>query len=148
MANHNVNLQDSFLNQVRKDGTEVEVTLVNGHTHKGVVRGFDNFTVILCVAGRQHLVYKHAIAQIIAMKPAHPQPQAAPQPQAEPAEIEPPKSARTRRKPPAPKEPKEKAPPKFNALDLSHIKIEEAKRESAEAAAKTPPEKPAREKAG
>ena len=42
-----INLQDSFLNQVRKENVAVVIHLVNGFQLKGNVRGFDNFTVIL-----------------------------------------------------------------------------------------------------
>lgn len=65
MAKASLNLQDSFLNQVRKENSEVEVVLLNGHEMVGLVRGFDNFTVVLNVKGQQHLIYKHAIAQIV-----------------------------------------------------------------------------------
>ncbi len=59
------NLQDTFLNQVRKDNVPVTVFLVNGYQLKGNVRGFDNFTVILTDSeSRQQLVYKHAISTI------------------------------------------------------------------------------------
>lgn len=64
-----VNLQDSFLNQVRKDNSEIEMVLVNGTHLTGLVRGFDNFTVVVNAAGKQHLVYKHAIAQIVSQRP-------------------------------------------------------------------------------
>lgn len=68
-AGRGVNLQDSFLNQVRRDAHEVKVALVDGTLIRGVVRGFDNFTLVLHVGGQQHLVYKHAIAQIVARRP-------------------------------------------------------------------------------
>ncbi len=65
MARTTMNLQDSFLNQVRKDNTEIKMVLFDGANLTGRVRGFDNFTVILSVGEEQHLIYKHAIAQII-----------------------------------------------------------------------------------
>jgi host factor-I protein len=65
MSKVNMNLQDSFLNQVRKEATELKMVLVDGTTLTGVVRGFDNFTVILSSRGAQHLIYKHAISQLI-----------------------------------------------------------------------------------
>jgi host factor-I protein len=68
MSKGNVNLQDSFLNQVRKDNIEVKITLLDGTMLRGVVRGFDNFTLILHVGGMQHLIYKHAVAQIVARR--------------------------------------------------------------------------------
>lgn len=69
MAKGMVNLQDSFLNQVRKDNTEIEMVLLDGTHLTGAVRGFDNFTVVVNAQGNQHLVYKHAIAQIIGRRP-------------------------------------------------------------------------------
>ena len=65
MAKNTMNLQDSFLNQVRKDNTEIEMVLIGGNRILGYVRGFDKFTVIITAKGGQHLVYKHAIAQSI-----------------------------------------------------------------------------------
>lgn len=58
------NLQDIFLNQVRRQGIPVTIYLVNGYQMKGVVKGFDSFTVILADGARQDLVYKHAISTI------------------------------------------------------------------------------------
>ncbi len=71
MAKHDMNLQDSFLNQVRKDNTEIQLVLLDGARLTGLVRGFDNFTVIVNARGNQHLIYKHAIAQIISRRPQH-----------------------------------------------------------------------------
>lgn len=59
-----INLQDSFLNQVRKENVAVTIHLLNGFQIKGNVKGFDNFTVVLEVAGKQQMVYKHAISTI------------------------------------------------------------------------------------
>ncbi len=59
-----VNLQDFFLNQIRKDGIQTTVYLINGFQLKGFVKGFDNFTVILESDGKQMLIYKHAISTI------------------------------------------------------------------------------------
>lgn len=64
MTKQQINLQDSFLNQVRKENIAVTIYLVNGFQLKGNVKGFDNFTVILEMDGKQHLVYKHAISTI------------------------------------------------------------------------------------
>ena len=72
MPNKAINLQDSFLNQVRKENVPVTIHLVNGFQIKGSVRGFDNFTVVLDVMGKQQMVYKHAISSIV---PARPLPQ-------------------------------------------------------------------------
>lgn len=59
------NLQDSFLNQVRRDNISVTIYLVNGFQLKGLVKGFDNYTIILDSDGRQQMVYKHAVSTII-----------------------------------------------------------------------------------
>ncbi len=64
----NINLQDVFLNQARKDKIAVTIYLTNGFQFRGVVRGFDSFTVVLDCDGKQNLVYKHAISTIIPSK--------------------------------------------------------------------------------
>ncbi|HHZ20680.1 MAG TPA: RNA chaperone Hfq [Firmicutes bacterium] len=64
-----INLQDGFLNQVRKESIPVTVYLVNGFQLRGLVRGFDNFTVILDNDGKQQLIYKHAISTVIPARP-------------------------------------------------------------------------------
>ena len=68
MNKANINLQDVFLNQVRKEHIAVTIYLTNGFQLKGMVKGFDNFTVVLDTEGRQQLVYKHAISTISPMK--------------------------------------------------------------------------------
>lgn len=60
-----INLQDLFLNQIRKDNIPVTIYLVNGFQLKGLVKGFDNFTVVLDFEGKQQMVYKHAISTIM-----------------------------------------------------------------------------------
>ena len=64
----NVNLQDLFLNQVRKEKVSVSIYLTNGFQFKGIVKGFDSFTVILDSENKQNLIYKHAISTIIPTK--------------------------------------------------------------------------------
>jgi len=68
MGKSQVNLQDIFLNQMRKEKIPVTMYLVNGARLSGVIKGFDNF-VILLKHENQHLVYKHAISTIIPEKP-------------------------------------------------------------------------------
>ena len=58
------NLQDSFLNQVRKDKLMVTMFLMNGFQLKGIVTGFDNFVVVLSSDGKQQMIYKHAISTV------------------------------------------------------------------------------------
>ena len=64
-----MNLQDACLNQVRKEKMPVTIFLVNGFQIKGVVKGFDNFTVIVELDQRQQLVYKHAISTVAPIRP-------------------------------------------------------------------------------
>ncbi len=63
------NLQDAYLNQVRKDKILVTIYLVNGFQIRGMVKGFDNFTVVVELDGKQQLVYKHAISTVAPIKP-------------------------------------------------------------------------------
>ncbi|MBN1517499.1 RNA chaperone Hfq [Candidatus Sumerlaeota bacterium] len=122
MAKVTMNLQDSFLNQVRKDGSEVVVILADGTTINGHVKGFDNFTVILHHDNKQSLIYKHAIAQLVSDKM--------------PLRVEPPASSRSggmrrndmrdnrssgnRSNPSAPGDPKKP----FNQMDLSNLSVD------------------------
>jgi len=64
-----INLQDAFLNQVRKESISVTIYLVNGFQIRGFVKGFDNFTIILDSEGKQEMVYKHAVSTIIPFRP-------------------------------------------------------------------------------
>lgn len=65
-----INLQDMFLNQVRKEGIGVTIYLSGGLQLRGTVRGFDAFTVLLESPGKPvQLVYKHAITSIVPSRP-------------------------------------------------------------------------------
>ncbi|MBQ8079140.1 MAG: RNA chaperone Hfq [Oscillospiraceae bacterium] len=64
-----MNLQDTFLNQARKERILVTTYLVNGFQCKGIVKGFDNYVVIFDCQGQQQLVYKHAISTIAPSRP-------------------------------------------------------------------------------
>jgi len=64
-----INLQDTFLNQVRKETLPVTIYLVNGFQLKGLIKGFDNFTVVIEFEGRQQMVYKHAISTVMPIRP-------------------------------------------------------------------------------
>ena len=63
------NLQDLFLNQARKERSVITMFLMNGFQLHGVVRGFDNFTVVLDSDGKQQLIYKHAISTVVPPRP-------------------------------------------------------------------------------
>ena len=65
MTKGSLNLQDNFLNQIRKENTPTTIFLVNGYQIKGNIRNFDNFTILLDVDGKQQMVYKHAVSTII-----------------------------------------------------------------------------------
>lgn len=66
-----INLQDVFLNQVRKDKTAITVYLMNGFQIRGQVMGFDNYIVVIDSEGKQQVVYKHAISTIMPIKPVN-----------------------------------------------------------------------------
>ncbi|MFN4287010.1 MAG: RNA chaperone Hfq [Brevundimonas sp.] len=63
------NLQDTFLNAVRKSKTPLTIFLVNGVKLQGIVTWFDNFCVLLRRDGQSQLVYKHAISTIMPAQP-------------------------------------------------------------------------------
>ena len=63
------NLQDTFLNSVRKSKTPLTIYLVNGVKLQGIVAWFDNFCVLLRRDGQSQLVYKHAISTIMPSQP-------------------------------------------------------------------------------
>jgi len=63
--NKTLNLQDVFLNCARKEKIGVTIFLKNGFQFKGIVKGFDAFTIILEADGKQNLVYKHAVSTIV-----------------------------------------------------------------------------------
>ncbi len=69
MNKSQLNLQDNFLNQVRRDNTLVTVYLISGVQLKGHVRAFDSFTILLETPGKPaQLVYKHAMASVVPSK--------------------------------------------------------------------------------
>ena len=59
-----MNLQDAFLAAARRSEIPVTAFLVNGFQMRGVISGFDSFTVALTAEGKQNLIYKHAISTI------------------------------------------------------------------------------------
>ena len=63
------NLQDVFLNNVRKNKTSVTVFLVNGVKLQGIITWFDNFCILLKRDGHSQLVYKHAISTVMPSAP-------------------------------------------------------------------------------
>ena len=69
MAERRENLQDVFLNHVRKNKISLTIFLVNGVKLTGIVTWFDNFCVLLRRDGQVQLVYKHAISTIAPAEP-------------------------------------------------------------------------------
>lgn len=69
MAERTQNLQDLFLNTVRKSKNPPTIFLINGVKLTGVVTSFDNFCVLLRRDGHSQLVYKHAISTIMPSQP-------------------------------------------------------------------------------
>lgn len=66
-----INLQDVFLNQVRKEHAPITIYLINGFQLKGFVKGFDSYTIVLDTEGKQQMIYKHAISTITPLKPVN-----------------------------------------------------------------------------
>lgn len=63
-----INIQDTFLNQLRKNNIFVTVFLLNGFQLKGTIKSYDNFTVLMESDGKQQLIYKHAISTFVPSK--------------------------------------------------------------------------------
>ena len=63
------NLQDIFLTQARRERRNVTMFLMNGFQMRGVITGFDAFTVVLNSDGKQQIIYKHAISTIVPERP-------------------------------------------------------------------------------
>lgn len=63
-----VNIQDNYLNQLRKDHMSVTIFLTNGFQIRGIVKAFDNFTVLFETDGKQQLIFKHAISTFAPVK--------------------------------------------------------------------------------
>lgn len=69
MAADKQNLQDAFLNNVRKSKISVTIFLINGVKLQGVITWFDSFCVLLRRDGQSQLVYKSAISTIMPSQP-------------------------------------------------------------------------------
>ncbi len=60
-----VNLQDEFLAHLQKEKIQITVFLISGYQIRGLVQGFDNYTVIVQSGDTQQLIYKHAISTMV-----------------------------------------------------------------------------------
>ncbi len=68
MMSQSVNIQDQYLNQLRKTRGSVTVFLTNGFQLRGTIKAFDNYTVLLDTEGKEQLIYKHAISTFAPLK--------------------------------------------------------------------------------
>ena len=59
------NIQDTFLNTVRKDKTPITIYLVSGVKLTGKIRSFDKYSVVLEANGQEQLIFKHAISTVV-----------------------------------------------------------------------------------
>ncbi len=69
MSEKSQNVQDVFLNHVRKTKNSVTVFLINGVKLQGIITWFDNFSVLLRRDGHTQLIYKHAISTVMPSGP-------------------------------------------------------------------------------
>ena len=63
MIKNQINIQDQFLNRIRRDRTRVTIELISGQKIEGILMSFDNFSLIVRSEGDQ-LIYKHAVSSI------------------------------------------------------------------------------------
>jgi len=64
-----MNLQDAYLNRLRKERVPVSIFLTKGTRLQGVITFFDQFTILLENGGTQQLIYKHSVATIVPSRP-------------------------------------------------------------------------------
>ena len=77
--NKPINIQDAFLNQIRKENIPVTVYLTNGFQIRGHIKAFDNFTIVVDSEGRQQMIYKHAVSTFSPARPVNLMPDSQPQ---------------------------------------------------------------------
>lgn len=65
------NIQDSFLNNARRDKANITIYLVSGVKLTGRIRSFDKYSVVLETNNQEQLIFKHAISTVATSKPAH-----------------------------------------------------------------------------
>jgi|SRR5882672_3914303 len=70
------NIQDAFLNTVRREKTTVTIYLVNGAKLSGRIRSFDKFSILLEAGSQEQLIFKHAISTISQLRRASADPRA------------------------------------------------------------------------
>jgi len=72
MEKSSQNIQDSFLNNARKEKTSVTIYLLGGVRLNGRIKSFDKYSLILESNSQEHLVFKHAISTVVTGRAAHP----------------------------------------------------------------------------
>jgi host factor-I protein len=65
------NIQDSFLNNARKDKIVLTIYLMSGVKLSGRIKSFDKYSVVLETSNQEQLIFKHAISTVVTQKPAH-----------------------------------------------------------------------------
>jgi host factor-I protein len=71
MEKSSQNIQDSFLNNARKEKTSVIIYLLGGVRLNGRIKSFDKYSLILESNSQEHLVFKHAISTVVTGRPLH-----------------------------------------------------------------------------
>jgi host factor-I protein len=66
------NIQDSFLNNARKDKSTITIYLLSGVKLTGRIRSFDKYSVVLETNNQEQLIFKHAISTVVTPRPVHP----------------------------------------------------------------------------
>jgi len=66
------NIQDSFLNNARKEKSAITIYLLSGVKLSGRIRSFDKYSVVLETNNQEQLIFKHAISTVVMPRPAHP----------------------------------------------------------------------------
>jgi host factor-I protein len=66
------NIQDSFLNNARKDKTVITLYLLSGVKLSGRIKSFDKYSLILETNNQEQLIFKHAISTVVTLKVGHP----------------------------------------------------------------------------
>ena len=65
------NIQDSFLNNARKDKTALTIYLMSGVKLSGRIKSFDKYSLVLETNSQEQLIFKHAISTVVTLKPTH-----------------------------------------------------------------------------
>ncbi len=69
MVKTKINIQDQFLNNIRREKVRVTIQMVSGEEMEGMLKAFDNFCIVLKSGENYHLLYKHAVAFVRPFQP-------------------------------------------------------------------------------